>query len=84
MVWPPQSPDLNPIEVLCDELDRKDEAKQPSSASHMWTLRLQERENELTEQYLTSAIELALLFSLLQDSTVMNHRFDQFSSHSKS
>ena len=22
MTWPPQSPDLNPIETVCDELDR--------------------------------------------------------------
>ena len=38
MTWPPQSPDLNPIENVCDELDCKEKEKQPTSAQHMWEL----------------------------------------------
>jgi transposase len=38
MTWPPQSPDLNPIEVVWDELDRRVKEKQPTSAQHMWEL----------------------------------------------
>uniref|UniRef100_A0AAZ3PCK6 Apoptosis regulator Bcl-2 family BH4 domain-containing protein n=1 Tax=Oncorhynchus tshawytscha TaxID=74940 RepID=A0AAZ3PCK6_ONCTS len=38
MTWPPQSPDLNPIEMVCDELDRRVKEKQPTSAEHMWEL----------------------------------------------
>jgi hypothetical protein len=36
MEWPPQSPDLNPIELLWDELDRKVREMQPTSAKHLW------------------------------------------------
>ena len=38
MTWPQQSPDLNPIEMVWDELDRRMKAKQPTSAQHMWEL----------------------------------------------
>jgi hypothetical protein len=37
MTWSPQSPDLNPDEMVWDELDRRVE-KQPTSAQHMWEL----------------------------------------------
>uniref|UniRef100_A0A4W5NFI6 Tc1-like transposase DDE domain-containing protein n=1 Tax=Hucho hucho TaxID=62062 RepID=A0A4W5NFI6_9TELE len=30
LTWPPQSPDLNPIEMVWDELDRRVEKKQPT------------------------------------------------------
>ncbi|KAK6324611.1 hypothetical protein J4Q44_G00039530 [Coregonus suidteri] len=30
--WPPQSPDLNPFEMVWDELDRRVKEKQPTSA----------------------------------------------------
>jgi transposase len=38
MTWPPQLPDLNPIEMVWDELDRRGKEKQPTSAQHMWEL----------------------------------------------
>ncbi|CDQ87304.1 unnamed protein product [Oncorhynchus mykiss] len=38
ITWPPQSPDLNPIEMISDELDRRMKEKQPKSAQHMWKL----------------------------------------------
>ena len=33
MIWPP---DLNPIEMIWDELDRRVKEKHPTSAQHMW------------------------------------------------
>ena len=33
-----QSPNLNPIEMVWDELDRRVNEKQPTSAQHMWEL----------------------------------------------
>jgi hypothetical protein len=38
MTWPPQSPNLNPIEMILDELDLRVKEKQPTSAHHMWEL----------------------------------------------
>lgn len=38
MDWPPQSPDLNPIELLWDQLDRLIRKKCPSSKEHLWSL----------------------------------------------
>ena len=42
MTWPPQSPDLNSIERVWDELDRSGKEKQSTSAQHLWEL-LQDR-----------------------------------------
>ncbi|CAK9806462.1 Transposable element Tcb2 transposase [Anthophora plagiata] len=36
MTWPPQSPDLSPIEHLWDFLDIKAKAFQSTSATHLW------------------------------------------------
>uniref|UniRef100_A0A4W5RYB2 Dynactin subunit 1 n=1 Tax=Hucho hucho TaxID=62062 RepID=A0A4W5RYB2_9TELE len=49
MTWPPQSPDLNPIEMVWYELDRRGQEKQPTSAQHMWEL-LQDCCNRLVER----------------------------------
>jgi hypothetical protein len=42
MIWPPQSPYLNTIEMVWDELDCRVNEKQPTSSQHMWEL-LQDR-----------------------------------------
>ena len=56
MEWPAQSPDLNPIELAWNELDRRVKANQPTSATHLWEL-LQQCWEELSEQYLISIVE---------------------------
>ena len=56
MEWPAQSLDLNSIEQVWDELDRRVKAKQPTSAIHLWEL-LQQCWKELSEQYLISIVE---------------------------
>jgi hypothetical protein len=38
MTWPPQSPNLKPIEMVWDYLDCKVKEKQPRSAQHTWEL----------------------------------------------
>jgi hypothetical protein len=38
MTWPPQSPNLNQIEMVWDESDRRVKEKQSTSAQHMWEL----------------------------------------------
>jgi hypothetical protein len=38
MPWPPQSPNLNPIEMVWDELENRVKEKQPTIAQHMWEL----------------------------------------------
>ena len=52
MKWPAQSPDLNPIELLWEQLDRKVREKCPTSQSDMRNL-LQQAWNEITPEYLT-------------------------------
>jgi hypothetical protein len=38
MAWPPQSPNLNPNEIVWDELDNRIKEKQPTSAQCMCEL----------------------------------------------
>ena len=38
MTWPPQSNDLNPIEMVWDEFDCTVKEKQPTCAQHRWEL----------------------------------------------
>ena len=38
MTWPPQSPNLNQIEMVCDELDRRMNENLPTRAQHIWEL----------------------------------------------
>ena len=38
VTWPPQSPDLNPVEMVWDEMDCRVKAKGPPSAQHLWEL----------------------------------------------
>lgn len=38
MTGPLQSPDLNPIKMVCDEVDLRDKARGPASAHHLWGL----------------------------------------------
>ena len=38
MTWPPQSPDLKPIEMVWDEFDSRVKEKQSTSAQQMWEL----------------------------------------------
>ena len=51
MEWPAQSPDLNPIELLCKQLDRMVCKKCPSSQSNLWEV-LQEVWGEISSDYL--------------------------------
>lgn len=55
MVWPPQSPDLNPIELLWDELDRIIRQSCPSSEKHLWTL-LHDAWSHLQSETLTKLV----------------------------
>ena len=56
MEWPAQSPDLKPIELVLDELDRRVKAKQPTIGKHLWEL-LQQCWEEISKQYLISIAE---------------------------
>ena len=49
--WPAQSPDLNPIELLWEQLDRMVRKKCPSSQSNLWEV-LQEARGEISSDYL--------------------------------
>jgi len=56
MVWPPQSPDLNPIELLWDELDRRVRKVCPTSQEHLWEI-LQKAWTEIPNSVLEKLVE---------------------------
>ncbi|XP_077114847.1 uncharacterized protein LOC143769817 isoform X1 [Ranitomeya variabilis] len=56
MTWPPQTPDLNPIEMVWGELDRRVKAKGPTSAKHLWEL-LQDCWKIISSDYLLKLIK---------------------------
>lgn len=56
MVWPPQSPDLNPIELLWDELDRRVRRVCPTSQEHLWKI-LQKAWSEIPNSVLEKLVE---------------------------
>ena len=51
MEWPVQSPDLNPIELLREQLDRMVCKKCPSGQSNLWEV-VQEAWGEISIDYL--------------------------------
>ncbi|XP_070293540.1 ER membrane protein complex subunit 2 isoform X1 [Salvelinus sp. IW2-2015] len=52
MTCPPQSFDLNPIEMFWDELDRRVKEKQSTSAQHMWeSFKTLEKYEDASKQY---------------------------------
>ena len=51
MEWPAQSPDLNPIELLWEELDCDVRKKCPTSVNHLWAI-LQEAWSNISSQRL--------------------------------
>lgn len=56
MSWPAQSPDLNPIELLWDELDRQVRKVAPTTKQHLWDI-LQQQWNSLPANTLIKLIE---------------------------
>ena len=56
MTWPPQSPDLNPMEMVWGELDHSVTAKEPTSAKHLWEL-LQDCWKTVSGDYLLKLIK---------------------------
>lgn len=56
MTWPPQSPDLNPIELLWEELDRKIRTSCPTSAENLWE-KLKEAWSSLEQRTLDKLVE---------------------------
>ena len=56
VTWPPQSPDLNPIEMVWDEMDCRVKAKGPTSAQHLWEL-LQDCWKTISGDYLMKFTE---------------------------
>lgn len=56
MEWPPQSPDLNPIELLWDQLDRNIRQTCPSSKEQLWNS-LQNYWKEIPKDTLSKLIE---------------------------
>uniref|UniRef100_A0AAQ5Z6Q7 Tc1-like transposase DDE domain-containing protein n=1 Tax=Amphiprion ocellaris TaxID=80972 RepID=A0AAQ5Z6Q7_AMPOC len=38
VIWPPQSPDLNPFQMIWDEMERRVRAEGPKSAQHFCEL----------------------------------------------
>ena len=59
MSWPPQSPDLNPIELLWDELDRKIRTVCPTSKFHLWNI-IEQEWNNIQKETIRKLIERML------------------------
>lgn len=55
MTWPPQSPDLNPMELLWEELDRNVREQCPSSQQAMWNA-LEESWNNISQETIDKLI----------------------------
>ena len=75
MTWPPQSPDLNPIEMVWEELDRKTKEKQAKSAQHMWELLQDCMEKYSRGSWLRECQECAKLLSRQRVSTLKNLKY---------
>ena len=56
MFWPSSQSDLNPIELVWDELDQKVRTKQATSAVYLWHL-LQQSWAEQSSVYVQSLVE---------------------------
>ena len=56
MTWPSQSPDVNPIEKLWEELDRKVRLSCPKSKNEMWQIL----------EHAWNSLELTLLNKLIK------------------
>lgn len=56
LTWPPQSPDINPIELLWDELDRRVKDLRPTSLGGLWNS-LKEAWNNIGAQTLRKLVE---------------------------
>ena len=56
MIWSPQSPDLNPTEMVWDELARRVKEKRSLSAQHLWEL-LRDGWKTIPGDYLMKLIE---------------------------
>lgn len=56
MDWPPQSPDLNPIELLWDELDRRVRKVCPTSKTNLWNI-IQDQWTNMPHMILEKLIE---------------------------
>ena len=56
MIWPPQSPDLNPIELLWEEMDRKVRLQCPTSKSDLWKAS-QNAWNNISTETITKLID---------------------------
>ena len=76
MSWLAQSADLNPIELVWDELDQKVRAKQPTSAAHLGQ-HLQESWAELSSIYLQSLEERMLNICEVVIAKVGGGHFDE-------
>lgn len=56
MVWASQSPDVNPIELLWDKLDREVRKQCPTSTTHLWEI-LQNEWNQIDDDYLSKLLQ---------------------------